>query len=270
MFDEENFTFAQIMESLSANIGFFFLSKSSHMMSSLRGFAWNCGGLRRSAPATLSKIMYFEKNFKNSFDFFFFLETHHKNQNEIPNELMRYKDTHHIVHSERDEQETHAGIIGLIRNEYTVSNIEELIKGRILHLSIKDPVKETENHVSVVYLPTNANLNTNTITDIVHNLRLPNETDINNYMILGDFNFIDHEKDKKNGLSSKDKQLNQIWVPFLNEMDMVDPFREQNPKRRVWSFRGTGVAGNSRIDRLYVNSTHTNDITNMKYIHTIR
>ena len=102
----------------------------------------------------------------------------------------------------------------------------------------------------------------------MHWVRLPNENEINNYMIMGDFNFIDHEKDKKNGLSAKDKQLNQIWIPFLNEMDMVDPFREQNPKRRVWSFIGTGVARNSRIDRLYVSTTHTNDITNMKYIHT--
>ena len=213
-------------------------------MGSLRGFAWNCGGLRRSAPATLSKVMYFEKNFKNSFDFFFFLETHHKGKNDIPNELMRYEDTHQIVQSQRDEHETHAGIIGLIRNEYIVSDIKEPIQGRILQLSITDHVKETKNRISVVYLPTNANLNTNIITNVVHNLRLPDENDINNYMILGDFNFIDHEKDKKNGLSSKDKQLNRIWVPFLNEMDMVDPFREQNPKRRVWSFRGTGAAGN--------------------------
>ena len=85
---------------------------------------------------------------------------------------------------------------------------------------------------------------------------------------MGDFKFIDYEKDKKNGLSAKDKQLNQIWIPILNEMDMVDPFREQNPKHRVWSFMGAGVAQNSRIDRLYVSGVHTNDITNMKYIHT--
>ena len=238
------------------------------MMASLRGFAWNCGGLRRGVPSTLSKVMYFEKTFKNSFDFFFFLETHHKDENEIPNELMRYKDTYHIKHSETNGQETHSGIIGLIRKDYEVSNEEHLIQGRILHLSITDPAKETTYPISVVYLPTNKNLNVGIIRNVVHSLRLPNEDNINNYMILGDFNFIDHEKDKKSGLSSKDKQLNQIWQPFLNEMDMVDPFREQNPKRRIWSFIGTGVAGNSRIDRLYVNSTHTNDITNMKYIHT--
>ena len=99
----------------------------------------------------------------------------------------------------------------------------------------------------------------------MHNLRLPDQNDIENYIIVGDFNFIDHEKDKKNGLTSKDRQLNQIWEPFLNEMDMVDPYREQNPKRRVWSFIGTGK---SRIDRLYVNTIYMNDITNMKYIHT--
>ena len=74
-------------------------SKPSNMMGSLRGFAWNCGGLRRGVSSTLSKVMYFEKTFKNSFDFFFFLETHHKDENEIPNELMRYKDSHHIIDS---------------------------------------------------------------------------------------------------------------------------------------------------------------------------
>ena len=49
---------------------------------------------------------------------------------------------------------------------------------------------------------------------------------------------------------------------------MIDPFREQNPKRRVWSFIGTGAAGNSRIDRVYVNSVNMNKIHNIKYIPT--
>ena len=180
------------------------------MMGSLRGFTWNCGGLRRSAAATLSKVMYFEKTFKNSFDFFFFLETHHKDKNEIPNELMRYEDTHHIIHSEREAEDTYAGIIGLIRKDYKVDDQQKLIKGRLIHLSITDLSKNTKHRISVVYLPTNKNLNVNIITNIVHNLRIPNEDEENNYMIMGDFNFIDHEKDKKNGLSAKDKQNNKI------------------------------------------------------------
>ena len=51
-------------------------------------------------------------------------------------------------------------------------------------------------------------------------------------------------------------------------MDLVDPFREQNPQRKIWSFIGTGVAGNSRIDRIYINTANVRDVTNMKYIQT--
>ena len=51
-------------------------------------------------------------------------------------------------------------------------------------------------------------------------------------------------------------------------MPMLDPFREQNPNRKIWSFIGTGIAGNSRIDRVYVHSTNMRNITNIRYIHT--
>ena len=77
------------------------------MMGGIKGFAWNCGGLRRNSPATLTKVIFFEKSFKNSFDLFFFLETHHKDKDDIPNELMRFEDTHHIVHSATDTNDTH-------------------------------------------------------------------------------------------------------------------------------------------------------------------
>ena len=60
--------------------------------------------------------------------------------------------------------------------------------------------------------------------NVVKHLRLENEEQSNN-IILGDFNFIDHEKDKTKGLSSQDKAICNIWLPFIAEMDMVDPFR---------------------------------------------
>ena len=104
--------------------------------------------------------------------------------------------------------------------------------------------------------------------NIVQKLRLADDSDTSNYMIFGDFNFIDHDRDKRHGLSPKDTNLNKIWTPFIEEMDMVDPFREQNPRRKIWSFIGTGMAGNSRIDRIYVNSINMNDITDIRYINT--
>ena len=72
----------------------------------------------------------------------------------------------------------------------------------------------------------------------------------NNNMIVGDFNFIDQERQVK-GLNSKEKLVSTIWKPFLEKWDMVDPFRQQNPKQVIWSFVGKGK---SKIDRVYVNS----------------
>ena len=56
-----------------------------------------------------------------------------------------------------------------------------------------------------------------------------------------------------------------FWIPFLAELDMVDPFREQYPKKKNWSFIGTGKAKNSRIDRVYVNSEDISNVTQLKY-----
>ena len=117
---------------------------------------------------------------------------------------------HDIVHSETDKNETHGGIIGLIRKEYKADNVIEVLKGRILNFSITDKGKQRKHSISVVYLPANQNLNVDVMKEIVHKLRLPQENELPNYTIIGDFNFIDNEKDKRNGLNSKDKQLNQI------------------------------------------------------------
>ncbi len=87
------------------------------MMGGLKCFAWNCGGLRRNTASTLSKVMFFKKTFTN-FDFFFFLETHHKDVDDIPNELNRYQDSYHIVHSPCDVSDTHPGIIALLSKAF--------------------------------------------------------------------------------------------------------------------------------------------------------
>ena len=127
-------------------------------MGSIKGFVWNCGGLRRSTASTFAKVMFFEKTYKNDFDFFFFLETHHKGENEIPDELLRYGETHHIIHSETDEHDTHTGIIGLIKKSYYISDIENVIQGRILRLKLRDNITKVAYRIAAVYLLTNQNL----------------------------------------------------------------------------------------------------------------
>ena len=122
-------------------------------------------------------------------------------------------------------------------------------------------------NISAVYLETNNRLTKAKIEDVVNKLQGENQDHSKN-IFLGDFNFIDHEKDKIKGINGTDKMVCKIWQPFLSEVDMIDPFREQNPKRRIWSFIGTGSAQNSRIDRIYVNSINMVNITNLQYIPT--
>ena len=60
------------------------------MMADFKGLAWNCAGLRASTPLSCKKALYFEKEFQNDFDIAFFLETHHKDANEIPPEILSF------------------------------------------------------------------------------------------------------------------------------------------------------------------------------------
>ena len=156
------------------------------MMGDINGFSWNCGGLRRSTPSTLFKVMFFEKSF-SKFDFFFFLETHHKDDNDLPSELGRYRDAYHIVHSPCDLSDTHTGIIGLISKKYDISDVEHLMQGRMLGLRMTDPSTRVAYRISAVYLPTNQNLGVDVVRQIVRKLRVPDDHE--NYIILGDFNF---------------------------------------------------------------------------------
>ena len=84
-----------------------------------------------------------------------------------------------------------------------------------------------------------------------------------NNIITGDFNFADKEVDKGKGMSVRDKMMNAPWEECKSETAMVDPFRVQSPKRRIYSF--VSNAGKSRGDRVYVNEENVPNITNHKY-----
>jgi len=95
-------------------------------MASIKCLSWNCAGLRAGTAHSHQKALYFEKEYKNDFQVAFFLETHHKDKSEIPSELLRYQNTHHMIDSPVATGETHAGIIGLISNDFDVLQIKHL------------------------------------------------------------------------------------------------------------------------------------------------
>ena len=106
-------------------------------MASFKGLAWNCGGIKDSTVSR-KKALYFEKEYKNDFV-----------------ELLRYQNTHHIIHSTVAENETHSWIIGLIKKDYDIIEQNELIQGRILNIKIENKNDKIKRNIAAVYLDTN-------------------------------------------------------------------------------------------------------------------
>ena len=168
-------------------------------------------------------------------------------------------------HSPAPLNESYSGIVVLISHRFKICDITHLIPGRCMNVKLENISDKTKFNLTAVYLYTNNNLNKNKAENFVNLLKNTIDTNERN-LLLGDFNFIDHQQDKAHGLNQTDKMMCTFWIPFLAEVDMVDPFREQNPKKKIWSFIGTGKAKNSRIDRLYVNSEDTINVTQTKYL----
>ena len=66
---------------------------------------------------------------------------------------------------------------------------------------------------------------------------------------------------------SRDYSLSEIWTAYVNEADITDPFRQRNPKRRMFSYIHTQKESKSRLDRMYVNDENCD--TMLHYKHTL-
>ena len=236
-------------------------------MADLKVLMWNCGGLRASTISTQSKMMFFEKEFKNDFHVAIFLETHHRDDKEIPPEVLRYGKTHHIINSPIPPNDKYSGILILLHKDFDLINTQTPIPGRILNVKIQQKHTKNNYNISAVYNYTNSRTNAKTFQAIVTALCSVNQDDSQN-IITGDFNFAEHNKDKTKGMDSTDMMASKIWQPAMAEINMVDPFRAQNPNRKMWSFVGHGLAGNSRGDRVYVNEENMQNVVNYKHVIT--
>ena len=57
-----------------------------------------------------------------------------------------------------------------------------------------------------------------------------------------------------------------LWEIFKSNVAILDPYRVQYPKRKIYSF--VAPAGKSRGDRVYASEDILNSISNMKYVNT--
>ena len=94
---------------------------------------------------------------------------------------------------------------------------------------------------------------------IIHN---PND----NSIIIGDFNFAEFDIDKGKNMDYRDKLIKPMWDDVLSKNAIIDPFRVQCPKKRIFSYSTS--QGKSRGDRIYVNEDSIGSVKKLRHIYT--
>ena len=229
---------------------------------------WNCSGILPTSSA--KEKMDFLKSCTNpDLDILVLIETHHKLYDEISPLLQAHWKSSTVVHTMASAADPYAGIVVLISDKLTLLHSHELIPGRLFNFKVKCSKKSY--NFTAVYGYTGNNVSQEKMQFITKELSKCHGTSDNN-VILGDFNFVDDDLDRSNrtrpGKNQADQLLSKTWCEFTNALDLSDPFRARNPKRRMFSYIHTQNLSKSRIDRVYVNDENCCEIISYKHTHT--
>ena len=81
------------------------------------------------------------------------------------------------------------------------------------------------------------------------------EVNLNNIVVIGDFNFVTSLLDRNSGnYTVSDNLYRHEWQKLEVSVGLLDSFRVTNPKRRVYSNTHTNRISRSRIDRIYLST----------------
>ena len=236
-------------------------------MAELNLIVWNCSGILPSSSP--GEKMDFLTTCAPKFDILVLIETHHKKIDDIPPLFHQYSNNFEMINTEATEGDTYAGIVVLVSKKIDITKTSVLIRGRLINFKVK--TGKMEYNISALYGYTGKNASKANIKNMVQVLTLNHEKEDEN-IILGDFNFVDNDLDRTNkrktGKNQTDNTLVDTWISFINELDLTDPFRWQNPRRKMFSYIHTQDNSKSRIDRVYVNEVSCQNILHYKHIPT--
>ena len=153
-------------------------------MGDFKVLVWNCGGLRATTTTTQDKLMFFEKEFKKDFQLAIFIETHQNDNEQRPQDLHRYNNTHRIVEAPRNVNETYTGITMIIHKDYKILNHSIPIKGRISNIEIENQNTQIKYNIIAIYNYTLGNLNPQTITQFTDAIKTAIKPETNNILTL--------------------------------------------------------------------------------------
>ena len=233
-------------------------------MSELKVVVWNCGGLRAATSSTSQKMLFFENEIKNDFHLAIFLETHQKPDEQPPPEILRYQQSHHIIEEAVNDRETHTGITILLHDDYELLSFSAPLPGRVLNIQIEHKLLKEQYNVIAIYNYTLAALTDDKVTLLTTAIKSVTHPTFKN-ILTGDFNFAETDSDRATARSYPDLAVSRLWGAEMAELDFVDPFRQKNPKRKMWSYVSPHKTG-SRIDRLYVNEDTVPHVIKYRHI----
>ena len=238
-------------------------------MADIKCIMWNCSGIL-SSSSSQEKIDFLLASTDFKFDILVLVETHHKLIHDIQSTFHAYSGSYHLVHTGAENDDPYAGIIVLINKNFTVSDENVLLSGRLLNFRIKSD-ENREYNISAIYGFTGKNASQAKMQNMVDKLSTCHSPTCRN-LILGDFNFVEDDLDRVNesriGINKTDASLRVPWVRFAAEIDISDPFRVRNPKRRMFSYIHTQNKAKSRIDRVYTNEEYCQNVTLYRHIPT--
>ena len=123
-------------------------------MTELKICSWNCSGLRAVTDSTAHKMGFFDKEMPNAnFSIAVFVETHHKGEEDFPSLISEYKTTHNILQTPTPYDNSHSGVIVLIRKDLEIISHVIAIPGRLLNFHFRDKVENKVFNCSAFYGP---------------------------------------------------------------------------------------------------------------------
>ena len=236
-------------------------------MADLKVVCWNCGGLRRHSPTSQDKMNFLQTQYPTAtFSVLALLETHHRNEEDFPPFLHELACTHTLIHSPAALHQTYTGLILFIDKAYEVTSSAIVVPGRVIHFQLRHTLFSTVHSITVYYGHQPTALTKEELQRTFTSIQACHDIQHNN-MIVGDFNFVDHPKDRGgHRLAARDSRVQPMWDAFTNALDLDDPFRVKYPAKVQYSY--VQKAGKSRIDRVYVSQPNAPHIVHYQYLHT--
>ena len=125
-----------------------------------------------------------------------------------------------------------------------VENIHNDQIGRIISIDLNFTAKNLS--LCNVYAPNDLRQQ----QEFIHSLNtyLMSNTDVENLIIGGDWNISLHAIDKKGGNPWKPTASRDLLMTMMKEFDVVDVYREKNPKNKSYTYESKALKLCSRID----------------------